>query len=244
LPGATLSVLASLGAFPGARVLEIADLGFAALIAVIVRHAFTPGPYAFLRRSVGGLLVALHLVLSPLAVLANLAATVQIRRKTDAVSEQVAAAIQGADRDLLVAASDPMVSVYAPLELAAQGRGHGCWTWLSGAKADVRLTRTSPTTLVVEPIGLTLMHGAFETLYRDPTIAFHEGDGATVCGERVTVSRLEGGLPAAIEIHVEHMDDPHVALLAWEDGALRRLSAPRVGASVVIPWSAGPSGFF
>jgi hypothetical protein len=239
-----LTVVASLGAFPGARVLEIAELGFAPLIAVIVRHAFSPGPYAVVRKSAGGLLVALHLVLSPLATLANFAATVQTRQKTDAVSEEAAGAIRGADRDFVLAASDPMVSVYAPLKLAAEGRGHGCWTWVSGAKADVRITRTSATTIMIEPLGLTLMHGAFETLYRDPAIAFHQGDTATVCGERVSVSRLEGGLPSAIELHVEDMADPKVALLVWQGGQLRRISPPAMGASLVVPWSVGPSGAF
>jgi len=244
LPGALMAVAACLGAFPGARVLEIGELGFAALIAVILRHAFSRGPHAALRRSIGGLLAALHLVLSPLAVLANLAATVQIRQKTDLVAEQAAAAIEGADHALLLAASDPMVSVYAPLKLASGGRAHGCWSWISGAKADVRLTRTSLSTVTVEPLGITLMNGPFETLYRDPAIAFHEGDEVAVCGETVTVRRVEGGLPAAIEIRVDEMDEPRVALLAWQDGALRRLAAPKVGASVVIPWSPGPSGFF
>jgi hypothetical protein len=137
-----------------------------------------------------------------------------------------------------------MVSVYAPLKLASEGRGRGCWTWLSGAKADVRLTRTSGSTLLIEPLGTTLMRGVFETLYREPSIPFHEGDGATVCGKRVIVSRLEGGLPAAIELHADDMDQPEVALLAWQGGALRRIAAPGVGASVVIPWSPGPSGVF
>jgi hypothetical protein len=244
VPGALLSIVPCLGAFPGARVLEVADLGFAALIAVVVRHAFARGPWATARRSAGGLLIALHLVLAPLAGLASLAATVRGRRQTDAVAEDAAKAIGGAERDFLLAASDPMVSVYAPLTLAAQGRGHGCWTWLSGAKTDVRVTRTSTRSLLIEPLGLTLMHGPFETLYRDPLIPFQEGEEATVCGARITVARLEDHLPAAIELHLEDMDDPRVALLVWRAGALQRLTAPDVGASVVVPWSEGPSGAF
>jgi hypothetical protein len=244
LPGALLTLVASVGAFPGARVLEIAELGFAALIAVLVRHAFSRGPHAVVRRCVGGLLVALHLGFSPLAVLGNVASAVQIRKQTEAVAEEAATAIQGADSDFVLAASDPMVSVYAPLKLASAGRGHGCWTWIAGAKADVRLTRTSGSTLLIEPVGTTLMHGVFETLYRDASVAFRQGDGASVCGKRVTVARLEDGLPAAIELHADDLDQAAVALLAWQGGALRRIAAPTLGASVVIPWSPGPSGVF
>jgi hypothetical protein len=246
LPGALITILPCVGAFPGARVLEIAELGSAALVAVIVRHAFSPGPHAVTRRAVGGVLVALHFALSPIAVLGNDAATSRMRRGTEAVAEQAAVAIRGADRDFVLAGSDPMVSLYAPTVLAAEGRAPpgACWTWIAGAKADMRITRTSASTLRIEPLGSTLMHGAFETLYRDPAIPFREGEGATVCGAPVTVSRVEGGLPASIELHLDDMDSPSVALLAWQDGALRRLAAPVVGTSIAIPWSEGPSGFF
>ena len=138
-----------LGAFPGARVLELAELGSAALVAVIVRHAFSRGPHALARRAVGGVLVAFHLALSPLGVLANDATTARIRQKTEAVAEQAAVAVRGADRAFYLAGSDPMASLYAPTVLASEGRAPpgGCWTWISGAKAKVRITRTSASTL-------------------------------------------------------------------------------------------------
>jgi hypothetical protein len=58
------------------------------------------------------------------------------------------------------------------------------------------------------------------------------------------VLRVADGLPARIELRVDPLDDPDVALLAWQQGAFRRLALPPIGESTVIPWSPGPSGVF
>jgi hypothetical protein len=245
VPAAIASLAAGLGAFPGARLLEIPDLGFAVLIAVILRHAFARGRSAGVRRGVGVVLAAVHLGLAPLAGLANIANVVAIRRKTEAAANEARAAIGRATRALVVAASDPMVGVYAGITLGTQPDAPaGCWAWITATKADVRVTRTSAEAIAIEPLGRTLMRGAFETLYRDPSIPFHEGDGATVCGAAVRVLRVDGGRPAAVELRIDRLDAPDVALLAWQSGALSRLVLPAVGASTVVPWSPGPMGVY
>jgi hypothetical protein len=246
VPGALLALAPEAGGFPGARLLEVPGIGFAALLGVILRHAFARGPQFVLRRAAGGTLAALHLVLVPLATFANLSTTITMRKKTEDAAAAAKATMSAAPRAFVLSASDPMVGLYAGLTLASEPHPpNACWTWIAGARADVRIARTSAATLELEPIGRTLLVGPFEQLYRDPSLPMRVGDTASVCGGQVTVAAVDGGgRPTRIELRIDALDAPDVALLVWEAGEMRRFVPPTIGERTVVAWSAGPSGGF
>ncbi|MGO9833417.1 MAG: hypothetical protein ACLP1X_04310 [Polyangiaceae bacterium] len=242
LPGSLAALLVCCGALPGSRLLAIPNVGFAIVLAVLFRHAFSPARFAWARRGFAGLLVANHLVFAPLILVAvRPRANQMIGRAIEDVARAANAAAAGATRVFVLNGSDPMTTTYARLELAAEGHSTiRCWSWLDSAKADARVTRTGKSSLLIEPIGTSLLHGAFDRVYRAPSVAFHPGDVVEQCGARVRVIATEDGRPTRIEVDGA-LGAPGAAVLVWQGGAMRRWIVPPVGETVVIPWSAGPS---
>jgi hypothetical protein len=242
LPGSAVALIVCCGALPGSRLLAIPDVGFAIVLGVLFGHAFSAGPFAWARCGFAGLLVANHLVLAPLILVAvRPQANQTIGRAIEDVARAANAAAAGAKRVFVVNGSDPMTSTYARLELAAEGHSTiRCWSWLDSAKADARVTRTGASSLLIEPIGTSLLQSAFDRVYRAPTVAFHPGDVVEQCGARVRIVATEDGRPTRIEVDGA-VGAPGAAILVWQGGAMRRWTVPAVGETVVIPWSAGPS---
>jgi hypothetical protein len=250
LPGTILAIVPTLGGFPGARLLLAPDVGFAAVLAVIVRHGFDAagdhGLRLLCRRAGAGLLAFVHVVASPLLVLALEAAAVQMARADEDVA--LGAEIDGPPngRVFVVAASDPMVGLYPPAVLAARAPGRAaCWTNLSGTRAPHTVQRVDASTLAIEPVGATMLGGAFEDLYRSQTEPLRVGDGGVVCGATVRVVALRDEHPARIEVRFDvPLEDPSLRLVAWRDGKLRRFTPPAVGERATLSWSVGPMGIF
>jgi hypothetical protein len=242
LPGSAVALLVCCGALPGSRLLAIPNVGFAILLAVLFRHAFAAGRFAWARRGFAGLLVVNHLVLAPLILgVVRPHANQTIGRAIEDVAQAADAAAAGATRVFVVNGSDPMTATYARLELAAEGHSTiRCWSWLDSAKADARVTRTGESSLLIEPVGTSLLRSAFDRVYRAPSIAFHPGDEVEQCGAKVRVVATEEGRPTRIEVDGA-VGAPDAALLVWQGGAMQRWTVPAVGKTVVIPWSAGPS---
>ena len=257
VPGALLALVVGLGGFPGARVRLMSDVGIAALFAVILRNGFRSrkdggAPLVF-RRAGAGLLALVHVVVAPLALVANLRVNVGVARDVDAIAAEARRALNAppAKRVFVIGASDPMVMIYPAAVLEAESPGVvSCWSVLSAAKTSHRVTRLDASTVLVEPLGITLLNGAFETLYRSPREPMHVGDTSSQCGATYRVTAVMGGKPTAFEVHLERPldDDDEVRWLSWQTGAddarLRRFELPRVGESVEVPWSKGPIGLF
>jgi hypothetical protein len=253
VPGAAAALLTSLGAFPGARLLLVPNVGVAIFVATILRRGFAEGPHAVARRAGAGFLALTSVVLAPPLALLNQHALEQMARTTERLAQGAESEAGGARRVFLVAASDPMVALYPRFVLLHEGAAEpqktsiGCWSWLDGGKADVRVTRIGPDAIAVEPVGAALLRGGFEGLYRSPLLPMHEGDEVGQCGARVRVASVAGGFPTRIDVRFgAELEDAAAGfvLLAWREGTLRRLAPPAMGESVVIPWSVGPSGLF
>jgi hypothetical protein len=154
--------------------------------------------------------------------------------------------IRGRQRAFIVAASDPMASLYAGAVATSETSAPlGCRALLSSARADVTITRTGDASFALEPRGTTFLRGAFEDLYRAPWLRLQVGDEIVTCGVRVRVAAIEGGLPSRIEIESDlPLDSPGVAWLIWEAGALKEVTFPAVGRSTTVAWTPGPSGIF
>jgi hypothetical protein len=245
--GAVMATAPAAGGFPGGRALLLADVGFAAVLATTLRHAFgRDGVALALRRAAAGLLAAVHGVAAPFMVVGLTATTVIMARRTEAVAHAVATDAASARRVFIVAASDPMVTMYAGAALKSEG-GYGlsCWSWLSGTRADHKMTRLDATTLRLEPVGTAMLKGPFESLYRAPSLPMHAGDEVSQCGARVRVTAVEAGRPTGIEVQFDTpLDDPGVALVAWDGERLARVRAPELGQTAVLPWRPGPMRMF
>jgi hypothetical protein len=243
--GAFAAMVIALGGYPGGRLLLGPDLGFAALIGATIRHAIAASPWP--RRVAGGVLASVHLLAAPAVLLgAAVPAIALMARANEAIAGAVTAEVQGARR-VFVVASDPMASVYVGAVLASEDTPPvGCWSWLSGAPADHRLTRVDPTTLSLEPVGSSFLRGPFEALYRAPQLLMKEGDEIEQCGARIRVASVEAGRPTRIEVRFPASpDDGDIALVAWDGRRLARVPPPRrPGEEVGLKHWPGPMGMY
>jgi hypothetical protein len=248
VPGAAAALLTSLGAFPGARLLLVSNVGVAIFVATVLRRGFAAGPHALARRAGAGLLALTCVVLAPPLAMLNQHALENTARATERLAHTAEREAGGARRVFVVAASDPMVALYPRFVLLHEGAASiECWSWLDGAKADVRVTRVGPHALAIEPVGTAFLRGGFEGLYRSPSLPMHEGEEVAQCGARVRVTSVAGGFPTRIDVRFgAKLEDASAGfvLLAWQGGALSRFAPPAIGESVVIPWSVGPIGLF
>jgi hypothetical protein len=250
VPGALLALLAALGGFLGSRLRLLPDLGFAALFSVVIQRGLAratggTGLTRTLRRTGAGILAAIHVVVAPLLALTATVLVSRMARQLEAVAHDLASLAVPGDRVFVMAASDPMVAMYPPVVLiAASSAWKGsCWSVASMAKAKHRVTHADATTLSIEPEGTTLLTSAFETLFRAPDEHFRPGDSVTQCGARYLVTDVRDGRPSRIELTLDSsLDDPHVRLLVWDAGRLRRFVPPPLGGVADIAWSRGPMG--
>ena len=243
VPGSLLAVLGACGAIPGGRALLVADLGFAALLAVLVRRGWERGGTTIGRRVAAGLLAGLHLGFAPLALLGSDAFAMAVRGQTAAIARALPAEVAPARRVFVLAASDPMASLYVQFTLLAEG-GHGfdCVARLTATPTDYRVTRVDGMTLALEPVGTPLLRSPWETLYRSRSLPVSLGDEVTVCGARVRVAAVDGGSPTRLEVHFGvPLDHPDLATVAWDGEKLAQVRL-EPGETRLLPWRRGPMG--
>jgi hypothetical protein len=144
---------------------------------------------------------------------------------------------------VVVWGSDPSTYFYAPLVRAMDAPldPGASWHVLATGKGPHRIDRTGPATIRVDAGGRPMLDGAFDQNFY-PSPRFHQGDRFTVPGTMtVTVAAARDGLPTAVEATFDvPLEDPHLCLLVWQDGRLRRLSLPNVGDGLSVEWSPGP----
>jgi hypothetical protein len=240
LGGIGATVLGATG-FPAGRVLVIPNLAFAPLVGLVLYRGLAA---RWAGRAMAGVLAVIHLVIAPAAALRGVAKLAHRARVTEAIAAHIAELAPPLGRVIIVAASDPMVYVYPRSILADVAPGTvRCWSVWSAAHASHRVTRTGTRTLVIEPIERTMLDGSFDELYRAPGLPFAAGDTVQQCGATIRVAAVRAGRPARLEIELRRpLDDPEILLLVWSAHRLVRFTPPRIGETIEVPWSAGPSG--
>jgi hypothetical protein len=241
VPGSILAVLTTCGGLPGGRVLLVADVGFSVVLAVLIRRAWELRASSALCKVAGGLLVGVHLVLAPVAVVGGALVTARMAREETRIADALPAEIRPARRVFILAASDPLASIYVVLTILGQGHlDMDCLVRLSSTKADFRVTRVSDASVALEPIDAPLLRSTFETLYRSRALPFAIGDEVSVCGAQVRVAAVEDGSPTRLDVNVgTSLDDETVATVAWDGERLRRVRLG-LGETRVLPWRRGP----
>jgi hypothetical protein len=247
--GAVLATIPSLGGFPGARILLVPDIGFAAIIAVLIRRGWRAGGVA--RRAGVGLLCLVHLVAAPLLDLGNSSFNAKVGRDLEALVRtiDVEDVPSGGVRLFVMGGSDPLVTMYPPIVAIATSEKLRervrCWSVVSGTKGNHELLRSGARTIRVRPTSGRMLDGPFEALYRSKDDPLHAGDEVKQCDVVYRVLAVDEGRPTEIELDFgAPLEDPGLRILLWNGTGFERFRPPEVGASATVPWAAGPLGMF
>ena len=233
LAGAALAAIPATAGVPGSRLLLVPGLGAAAAVAaLVVRLRGRP-----LATAAAVCLGALHLVWQPILLLGQSRAIERIGHRSDAVArESELVAREGTDVALL-GVSDPHLGLYVGLQRLLSDRRPRSWHSLTMAACEHRLERVAEDTLDVRLVGCRMMENDWERLFSPARRRFEDGEVVKVPGLRVEIVETAGGAPVRLRFQFDRsLDDPDLALLAWRDGALRRLRFPPEGqGQVVVP---------
>ena len=247
LPGAVLSlVIASAGA-PGARPLVFPSIGTAFLLAVVIyrggQQLGSGGRQLALRQLALRMgrwpVVAVHLVLAPLAFTLTIVALADLARQGREVIFKADLDHSARSHVMVLAAPDAVTAFYPPLVgqvLAPQAVS--VWQILSMANGDHRFTRTGAASFRLDVLGGAKTYNPVEEMFRSPRTPVRVGDSVKLTDATVTVLTVEGLEATSLDVTVDvPLDNPTLALLMWRNGRFVRLVPPPVGASVQIPWS-------
>ena len=243
LAGAALSLLPSLGAMPGGRLLIVPSLGAAAVCAVLVHHAFRRRAGVLRRLRLGALVLMLG-IRPALTFVASLGALQGYAQRLPQIAHAAELPPQPGRRVLAPVLPDFFTATYVPTLLLVEGAPlPRSWWVLSMAPRDHVLTRTAADRIELVAVGGPMLDTAFERLLRSAAVPLHRGDIVPLNGLTVHILDEQGGSPTRIEARFERsLDDPELWCLEWRDGALRRMTLPPVGGSVRIPHRRGSFG--
>jgi hypothetical protein len=244
--GAILSVVPSLGGFPGSRLLFMPSLGGAAVIAIIVAHAWRARRASRAWRWALPLLILVEVVRPAGVVVASTFMFGHFHREGERIArESELPPAPSETRVVVLAASDLLASLYVDLiRTGTQGATpHRAWWVLSMAARSHRARRAGPSTVELEVAdGGRMLEGPYEILCRDP----HEhplraGDSVQLDGMRVAVLDVRDGHPTRIAATFDRpLDDPSLWFVVYREGRLRRVTLPADGSALAIPWERGP----
>lgn len=239
-PGAVLATFVGLPGFPGSRVLLLPSVGAFGALALLVERAI--GLRA--ARAAAWSFVLAHGLGGPLLAATWVITVSKMARGTERIEAELRFDPPLPKRVYVLVSSDPMAAfTVSATRLVRRERDFSSWSILSMAAVTHRVTKTGPRTLVVETTNGTLFDGSFVEVFRARRHSMHAGDAVALDGATVTVLRDTEGAPTAIELALDvPLDDPSVALLAWQDGALRHVAL--TDEPLEIPWSAGPASLF
>lgn len=245
LPGAFLSCLPLVAAFPSHRQLIGPMLGLAPALAVMLFLAIKVwwprgGRSRLAAASLGFLLILVHGLQAP-AVQATGGFIMQAMH--NGFLQNLASVphwnpADGFREVVVLQGPDGMTTFYGPVlldDLHQTKRGR--WTVLSVAPFDHRWTRTGPRGLRLE-----LLNGEMFTTFPEvhypsrPELA----KGNVVTFREVRIEILETGTQGPKTIHFEmpfDLDDPKILLLVWQGQKFERFVVPPIGQSVDLPTS-------
>ncbi|HNC97686.1 MAG TPA: hypothetical protein PKW90_16260, partial [Myxococcota bacterium] len=118
------------------------------------------------------------------------------------------------------------------------------WWLLSAAPFDHRLSRPAADRLEIEVQGGQLLGPDSQRLFRPSTWPMRAGSRFQQGSLQVEVLEADRVGPRRVAFtFAASLDDPRYQLLAWQEGALRRLALPAVGQSILLPCSDTPYSF-
>ncbi len=246
--GSVASLLPVVGSFPSSRLVIIAEIGMAALLATIVVLCFSElrERFAVARVRTAGAALAGALVFGfHLIVPGNFTRADSISVKLGSNSMRKAVMTLEADRRrlhlqrlIVISALEYGTSIYIPMVLARHGRKppKSCWT-ASMAPGPHVLLRDSPNSFKLAPAdGYAMLANAPEELFADPNAPFKEGDVVDVGGMKITVLQTAGRHIQAIRVETDvPLDDPSLHFVTPNFTGIRHFIMPPVGHFVRLP---------
>lgn len=93
-------------------------------------------------------------------------------------------------------------------------------------------------------MGGTVLEDGFERVVRSSDAPLRTGGVVPLDPWTVRILDDVEGRPTRFSVTFDRpVDDPSIALVVWQDGALRVLQAPAIGHEVLVKHRAGPMGF-
>jgi hypothetical protein len=232
--GALASALPFAGTPIGSRCLLVPFVGGSALVGVILERWWTVWRQrhgvGYRVRGAGCVsLAVIHLGLAPLG---RLALPAFLQR---GMAERAAAAVREAELNPSALSGQTVIVLVAPdLVVGLHGAFYrllyrlpmpAAWHVLSWAPGTHRFVRTGPDTLEME-----VERGGISS----PSL----GVGTVIALREMEATVLAVGNlgPSQVRFRfTQPLDDPSLTLLTWEDGRLRRVEPPPIGATLVLP---------
>lgn len=221
---------------PTDRGLLLLGLGGGVLVADLVILLRRPEATR-LQRAVGRMLVAIHLVLSPLLLPLRVRTTAWVHAKVEQVAAGMPSGPAAADATVvLLAAPSDLLMLYSRAIVERRGAAFPARaTWLYAGPAAVTVTRTGATAFELAADGPWLAAPLDRMLRAD--LRFSPGQRfptACLTAEIVTVDAAE--LPTTVRFEL-HDDRPgcRFVVLAWIDGEPRPFALPELGTSQRLP---------
>ena len=241
LAGGLASMVPVALAMPSDRQVQVPAIGFSVAFAVLIDYAWrrfrgaAGRPHRLAAAALGAVLVLVHFALAPISRVARQLALIEINATIDEVSATLdeIPTSEGRQSMVLLNATDIFSSVYPPIRQAFRRPVEIDWDVLSGAPFDHRVTRVGPRTLVVEPVGGQLLDTSVEKMLGPPRYAPGDVVHGRVFDVRILEVNDRGPTRIAYDFRND-LDDPSFHLLMLRDGALRKISPPALGASLVV----------
>lgn len=248
LAGAALSTIPVMASFPSGRLLLVPSVGGSAAIAVLIRHGWrlrqgeiAPASRRTARplRILGGVLVAIHLILAPLTWPVSTFLLTRIGHATvEAIlTAEVDESRLAGQQVMAINSGDPMTAFYPLLVREYFKRPvPEKWRALSMAPYAHRLTRTGENSFEVEIVDGEMFTTFFEELVRPSRAPFAPGDVVHLDGADITVLETGDYGPRRLACRFEaSLEDPRYVFLTWREEKFRRLEMPAIGESVFLP---------
>lgn len=247
IPGGLLSLLPVLATFPMNRLTLIPSLAASAVLAVIIRHAWSMGMqrigagYAV----VAALLFGLGLILAPLLWPAQSVAVATLGRiAREAYAGAPIDDSRAPDQHVyILAANEPLTFSYTPIVRAVLGHSlpNGSHTF-SLSTADHVLTRTAPHEFELEAVGATLMDGPFAEICRSPAYPLDVSQQVHLDRCTVTVLETRGGKATKIRVTFDApLEDKSFVFLEWSGRSFRVAEFPAQGSSRTLTFDFRPA---
>jgi hypothetical protein len=245
LLGALLAAVPALSTYPSGRLLILPSLGAGAWIGVFLFHALAAAkkPLNFPTRSVARYLLAIHLLLAPVAwVGASVVLPVFTRLSEPAFREmELASDAAATQRVFCLYSADPYTGFY-PVAMRrylhlVEPLG---WQVLSVAPFDHEVTRTSTNQFELRVVDGEMLATPFERLLRTDAYPLKTGEVVSCDGFSVTVLDAGSWGPRRIRLDFDGpLEDEQYVFLTWQGGRLARFEWPRVGERALLKMSEG-----
>lgn len=244
--GSLCALAPGLLGIPGGRLLTVAIVGFAALLAAFVDGALEARSQRRVWAWAALALVAVvRLALGGLLRVGASAQLVKVSRDERRVATTADVRCAKNSNFVLVDGADPVLGMYAAPAMAYLDPSiGGTFRTLSMQLDTLVLTRTGERSFSLEPEhGGSLTDFVFSEVFRRPASAMRVGDVVRTTTMEATVERVRDGRPQRVDFRfTTPFDGGQTCVLRWRGGRVESFDLPPLGRSMRVEHERGPLG--